>query len=176
VPVVDLRVVDPDEDGVGEIVVRGPTVMVGYVRDDDAVLDDEGFFRTGDLGRFDDEGYLYITGRSKDVIIRGGENIAARHVEERLAQHPGVREVAVVGLPHDDLGEEVGAVVVLTSDGATLAELADFAGAELAYFEVPTRWWLRRDQLPTTPFGKPDKVQLRSTFPADDTLQSGGRT
>jgi long-chain acyl-CoA synthetase len=174
VPVVDARIVEPDEDGVGEIAVRGPTVMLGYLGDDGVALDDEGFFRTGDLGRFDDDGYLYITGRSKDVIIRGGENIAARHVEERLAQHHGVREVAVVGLPHEDLGEEVGAVVVLAGDGASPAELADFARDELAYFEVPTRWWLRAADLPTTPFGKPDKVQLRANFPSDD--EDGGAT
>jgi long-chain acyl-CoA synthetase len=165
-PVLDVRILNPDRDGVGEIAVRGPTVMLGYAGESTSAVDDEGFFHTGDLGRLDDDGYLYITGRSKDVIIRGGENIAARHVEEAIARHPSVKEVAVVGLPHTDLGEEVGAAVVILNGSVKEEELAEFVRPVLAYFEVPTRWWLLQSDLPTTAFGKADKALLRSQWPA----------
>jgi long-chain acyl-CoA synthetase len=167
-PVIEARIDEPDADGVGEIIVRGPTVMLGYVAETHASIDEYGFFHTGDLGRLDDDGYLYITGRSKDVIIRGGENIAARHVEEKIARHPAVREVAVIGLPHNDLGEEVSAAVVLSDQSVTAHALAEFIRPSLAYYEVPSRWWLRLSELPTTAFGKPDKPKLRREWPSRD--------
>lgn len=160
-PVLDVKIDGPDADGVGEIIARGPTIMLGYVKEAEPSVDEDGYFHTGDLGRLDEDGYLYITGRSKDVIIRGGENIAARHVEETLSQHPAVREVAVVALDHPDLGEEVGAAVVVTDDEVDAEVLAGFLKSRLAYFEVPSRWWLSTEDLPTTAWNKPDKPRLR---------------
>jgi long-chain acyl-CoA synthetase len=140
-------------------------VMLGYVGDPpDAALDADGYFATGDLGRLDTAGYLYITGRSKDVIIRAGENTSAAHIEGELTAHPAVAEAAVLALPHPDLGEEVAAVVVIT-ETVTPRELAAFLRDRLAYFEVPSRWWLRAGELPTTAYGKPDKKLLRVSWP-----------
>lgn len=135
--------------------------MLGYWGcDDDPILTPDRWLRTGDLGRLDSDGYLYIVGRAKDVVIRGGENISTVRVEERLAEHPAVREVAVVGLPHEDLGEELAAAVVLYP-GIDLdeRELSDFAGQTLAYFAVPTAWRLF-DDLPKNASGKVLKSQI----------------
>ncbi len=93
-PVVELKIDCPDEDGVGEILARSPSVMIGYVGIDDGTIDSDGWLHTGDLGHINEEGYLFIDGRSKDVVIRGGENIACPHVEAALASHPAVVEVA----------------------------------------------------------------------------------
>jgi len=168
-PVTTIRIDHPDEHGCGEIVVRSPSVMLGYLgapgdADENPVTEDR-WLRTGDIGRLDDDGYLYVTDRSKDIVIRGGENIATPHVEGRLLAHPAVAEVAVVGLPHPSLGEELGAVVVLQEGmDVSPAALADFASAELAYFEVPTRWWLRREPLPQNTTGKVLKRVVRQRW------------
>jgi long-chain acyl-CoA synthetase len=174
-PVVDLRIDTPNADGDGEIVVRTPGQMIGYwggapdgagtdLIDD--LIDTEGWVHTGDLGRVVD-GLLYVTGRIKDLIIRGGENIAPAHVEAVLLRHPSVRNVAVLGLPDADLGERVAAVVQL-EPGAQVAEteLAEFAAAELASYERPADWWLRTDELPMQDSGKTDKLTLRTAWPA----------
>jgi long-chain acyl-CoA synthetase len=170
-PVVDLRIDRPNAEGDGEIVVRTPGQMVGYWGTAEVdLVDDEGWVHTGDQGRLVD-GLLYITGRIKDLIIRGGENIAPAHVEAALLRHPGVRNVAVLGLPHADLGEQVAAVVQLEPGARTDAtELAEFAGAALARFEVPAVWWLRTEELPMQDSGKTDKLALRADWPepADD--------
>lgn len=164
-PVVELRIVDPDPGGSGEVLVRSPTVMSGYLHGDDGTVDGDGWLHTGDLGRLDDEGYLYITGRSKDVVIRGGENIACPHVEAVLQGFPGVLEVAVFGLPHPDLGEElVATVVVRPGARVDLSALAKFAAGSLAYFSIPTRWHLQDDPLPTLATGKVDKRALARMF------------
>ena len=165
--VVDLRIDQPDAEGDGEIVVRTPGQMVGYwggVQAD--LIDDEGWVHTGDQGRVVD-GLLYVTGRIKDLIIRGGENIAPAHVESVLLRHPAVRNVAVLGLPDPDLGERVAAVVQL-EPGAEVSEteLAEFAGSDLARFEVPATWWLRTEELPMHDSGKTDKRTLRDDWPA----------
>jgi long-chain acyl-CoA synthetase len=152
---VEAKIDDPDGEGVGELLVRSPGVMRGYWGVvNDSVLTPDRWLRTGDLGRLDEDGFLLIVGRGKDVVIRGGENIASVRVEERLAEHPSVAEAAVVGLPHPDLGEELGAAVVL-HPGREVAEgeLASFAAETLAYFEVPTAWWFR-EQLPKNAMGK----------------------
>jgi len=164
-PVVELAIQDPGPDGVGEIAARTPTMTGGYLRDPEPVTDAEGWIRTGDLGRIDDEGWLYVTGRSKDVIIRGGENIAAATVERAVASHPDVVEVAVVALPHADLGEEVGAAVVLRP-GATAdtSALRAHAAATLARHEVPARWWLHPGPLPTNPSGKVLRREVRAEW------------
>jgi long-chain acyl-CoA synthetase len=174
-PVIDIKIVDQDADGAGRILVRGPTVMLGYVGDPPgAALDADGYFATGDLGRLDTAGYLYITGRSKDVIIRAGENISAAHVEGELTAHPAVAEAAVLALPHPDLGEEVAAVVVIKGT-VTPRELAAFLRDRLAYFEVPSRWWLRAKELPTTAYGKPDKKLLRASWPGPSSVAEESR-
>jgi len=161
-PVVELRIANPDAQGVGEIQARTPTATLGSWGETTSATDAEGWVRTGDLGRIED-GYLFLSGRSKDIIIRAGENIACAHVEQCLLQHAAVQEVAVVPLPHDDLGEEVAAVVLLR-DGhsATADELARHASAHLGRFEVPSRWWLRREPLPTNAAGKIAKAELKS--------------
>jgi long-chain acyl-CoA synthetase len=168
-PVVELRISEPDLDGIGEIEARSPTNMSGYlgVGDEEQVVDDQGWLRTGDLGRIDSDGHLYVVDRRKDVIIRGGENVASARVEARLAAHPSVAEVCVVGLANPDLGEEVGAVVVArTGSYLDRNTLATWAAAELAPFEVPTQWWIRTDSLPTNDVGKILKRKMRELWPA----------
>ncbi|MGQ0631403.1 MAG: class I adenylate-forming enzyme family protein [Sporichthyaceae bacterium] len=165
-PVVELRIEAPDSHGDGEIVVRTPGQLIGYwgeVQTD--ILDADGFVHTGDLGRIVD-GLLFVTGRIKDLIIRGGENIAPTHVEAALLTHPQVRNAAVLGRPDADLGEVVGAVVEI-EPGAALdpADLAAHVSPLLARFAVPTQWWIREDPLPVTDAGKTDKRALARDWP-----------
>lgn len=169
-PVVELRIREPDDAGVGEILARSPTMMTGYWGlPEDRTVDEDGWLHTGDLGRRDDEGHLYVLDRSKDVIIRGGENIAGSHVEERLLRHPDVAQVAVVGLPHPDLGEQVAAVVVPRSGSSpSVADLTAHAAAGLAHFEVPTVWWIRLEELPISSVGKVLKRELRAAWPSEE--------
>jgi long-chain acyl-CoA synthetase len=164
-PVVELKLVGAGDDGVGEVHARTPTVMSGYWGDAASIVDADGWIHSGDLGVVDDDGYLYIVDRSKDIVIRGGENVAGAHVEARLLEHPDVAEAAVVGLAHADLGEEVAAIVV-PRPGARLdeASLRTHAAATLSYFEVPTRWWIRGEPLPTNAVGKVLKRELRDGF------------
>ncbi|MBX7430510.1 acyl--CoA ligase [Mycobacterium sp. Y57] len=166
VPVAEIRIDAPDEKGIGEIQARSPAVMDGYWGEPESTgFTDDGWLLTGDLGWVDDDGFLYVTGRSKDMIIRGGENIAPAHIEACLMEHPAVREAAVVGLPDPDLGEEVGAVVSV-DPGSTDAQgdLEAFLAARLAHFEVPARWWLREDELPKNDSGKILKYRLREEW------------
>ena len=158
-PVVELRISDA-----GEILVRSPTVMLGYLGQDDGTVDADGWLHTGDLGHLDADGYLYLDGRSKDVVIRGGENIACAHVELALARHPDVVEVAVLGIPHPDLGEELAAVVVHRGDAPTGEDLREFLTGTLAYFAIPARWVIRTEPLPTLAGEKADKNALRALF------------
>jgi long-chain acyl-CoA synthetase len=162
----DLQIHNPDEQGEGEIWMRTPSAMTAYWGAAEQIIDNEGWIHSGDLGRIDPSGFLYVTGRTKDIIIRGGENVSVMAIEQRLSQHQEVLEVAIVGLPHADLGEEVGAAVVVRRDGATSSrELADFVATTLAYYQVPTRWWLRVEPLPTNAAGKVVKTELRATWP-----------
>jgi len=155
--------VAPGEEG--EIVARGPKQFLGYqdpAADADAFVDST-WFRTGDLARFDEEGYLIVTDRVKDIIIRGGENISAREVEEVLARHPAVAEVAVCAAPDEVWGEAVCAVLV-PRDGATaptVQELDEMAvAAGLATYKRPSRVVVT-DALPRTAAGKVRKRDLR---------------
>lgn len=172
-PVVELKINEPDSSGKGEIIARSPTNMTEYLGScDPSVIDAEGWLHTGDTGYIDDDGYLFVVGRIKDVIIRGGENIAAANVEITIKEHPSVAEVAVIGLPDKEFGEVVGAVVVLNGGSKlTSKALEEFAAEKLAYFEVPTRWWFRDEPLPTNATGKVVKQRLREAWPADDEQQ-----
>jgi long-chain acyl-CoA synthetase len=174
-PVVEVRF-EPTGDEMldavgGEIAVRSPGVMLGYwgAAPGESDIDPDGWLRTGDVGRQDEDGWLYLVGRKKDIVIRGGENIACAHVEARLREHPDVSEVAVVGLPHADLGEEVGAAIV-PRGGAELdtAKLGAFAAETLAHYAVPRRWWVRDEPLPTNATGKIVKRELVAAWPAAD--------
>ncbi|MEU9272985.1 class I adenylate-forming enzyme family protein [Streptomyces sp. NPDC048251] len=168
VPVAELRIDEPDAAGIGEIVARSPAVMDGYWSEpDDSVFTPDGWLRSGDLGWLDADGYLYVTGRKKDLVVRGGENIAPAHIESCLLKHPAVREAAVVGLPHRVFGEEVGAIVSLLP-GADPSEedLAGFLRPDLAPFEMPTRWWLCHDDLPKGDTGKIVKYELLNAWVA----------
>lgn len=161
---VELTVRHPDAEGIGEIGARTPTMTSGYLNDPTPIADEDGWIFSGDLGRIDDEGWLYVTGRSKDVIIRGGENIAAANVERTLLTHPDVVEIAAVALPHPDLGEEVGAAVVLRAPVDAEA-LRTHASALLGRHELPTRWWFHPGPLPTNPSGKILRRQVRDEWP-----------
>lgn len=176
-PVVELRIKEPDAEGVGEIQARTPTATGGYLSDPGGVTDQEGWITSGDLGRIDDEGWLYITGRLKDIIIRGGENIASAHVEHALLTYPDVQEVAVVALPHPDLGEEVGAAVVLRP-GATVSTrgLLEHVSTSLGAYERPSKWWWRHEPLPTNATGKILRREVREEWLAKGAGDIWGET
>ncbi|MFZ2174914.1 MAG: class I adenylate-forming enzyme family protein [Rhodococcus sp. (in: high G+C Gram-positive bacteria)] len=140
----------------GEVCVRSPFVMLGYWEDEaatDAAIGPGRWLRTGDFGVVEN-GRLRLTGRRSDLILRGGENIYPTEIEQTLDEHPDVVECAVIGVPHEDLGEEVSAVVVLHEGTTTTAEeLREFAAERLSYFKVPTRWRLTTDLLPRNATG-----------------------
>lgn len=161
-PCAEIRI-DPIAGEVsGEVLVRSPTVMLHYLGGPDGTIDASGWLHTGDVGHVNKEGYLFLDGRSKDIIIRGGENVACAHVEGALLEHPEVVEAAVFGTPHPDLGEAVTAVLVLAT-ASTLQpdDLAKHLTSRLAYFEIPERWSFRTEPLPTLPGEKIDKVRLK---------------
>jgi long-chain acyl-CoA synthetase len=153
---VEMRLVDV-QDGVGEIVIRGHNVMKGYWNNPEATakaITADGWFHTGDMARVDDDGYYFIVDRKKELIIRGGFNIYPREIEEVLHEHPDVMEGAVVGIPHDELGEEVGAAVVLKPGSeATTDDIKAFVKARVAAYKYPRVVWLL-DALPKGPTGK----------------------
>ena len=171
---VEMRVVGVDggrlPDGeVGEIAIRGPNVMKGYWGKPEATAQAirDGWFHTGDLATVDDDGYFFIVGRTKDLIIRGGYNVYPREIEETLLEHQAVAEVAVIGIPHVDLGEEVGAAVKLKPGmTATPADLRAFARERVAAYKYPRHVWFVRE-LPTGPTGK---ILRREVQPPPDLL------
>lgn len=174
-PVIEVRIGGDDDrevprGEVGEIWLKGPTVIRGYFELPEATAQAfvDGWFRTGDAGRLDDDGYLYVVDRLKDVVIRGGENIYAAEVEAALYEHPDVTEAAIIGVPHDRLGEEVGAVVRVR-EGSTLSadDVRAHVGARLAGFKVPTHVWISTDELPRNATGKVLKRQLREALTAE---------
>jgi long-chain acyl-CoA synthetase len=175
VPVGDteIRLVDQDDNDVpagepGELVMRGSFVMTGYWNRDEAT--DEvmrgGWFHTGDIATIDDDGYYFIVDRKKDLIIRGGYNVYPRELEEVLYEHDAVREAAVLGVPHPDLGEEVGAAVAL-KDGASAdpEELRQYMKQRVAAYKYPRVIWLV-DELPKGPTGKIIKREIE--VPAEE--------
>ena len=154
----------------GEVGIRGESVMSGYLDNPAANQASfvNGWFRTGDQGSFDDDGYLTITGRLKELINRGGEKVAPREIDIALLEHPDVVEAAAFAIPHERLGEDVGAAVVLR-DGAdvTAAQLRVFVGERLAPFKVPRRV-IVVDALPRGRTGKVERTSLASTLGLDD--------
>jgi long-chain acyl-CoA synthetase len=171
-PVMELKIVDENDNEVpigdtGEICIKGPTVFKGYFNQPEATAAAivNGWFHTGDVGRLDEDGYLYVVDRIKDVIIRGGENIYAAEIEAVLYEHPDVSEAAIVGLPDEKYGEIVGAYVRL-HDGAIATEddLREWVRGRLAAFKVPAVVDIRSDALPRNATGKVLKRELRDAF------------
>ncbi|MFI8767852.1 class I adenylate-forming enzyme family protein [Streptomyces sp. NPDC053792] len=167
-PVTEVRIERPDAAGVGELWLRGQSLVRGYWGNEAATraaFTEDGWFRTGDLARVDEDGRVAIVDRLTDMVIRGGENVYCVEVEGVLHEHPDVIDAAVLGVPHPLLGEEVVAVVRLrpgadTGAGATEA-LRAHVGARLAAFKVPARIFVRAEELPRNPTGKILKRQLR---------------
>ncbi len=169
-PHVEVKIVDPEtgnvvpRGGSGELCTRGYSVMLGYWADDDATriaIDAAGWMHTGDLATMDEEGYVNIVGRIKDMIIRGGENVYPREVEEYLHTHPAVSEAQVIGVPSEKYGEEVMAWI-RTRPGSTLveSEMLAFCTGKIATFKIP-RYWKFVDAFPMTVTGKVQKFRMR---------------
>jgi len=152
---------------VGEIWVSGPTLFRGYWRHPEATAETlvQGWLRTGDVGFLDDEGFLYIEDRLKDMILRGGANVYCAEVESVLYEYPSVLEAAVCGLPDERLGESVAAVVVVR-EGAHLTEheLSDFLATRLAAYKIPTRFAFTAERLPASATGKIAKSALARLY------------
>jgi fatty-acyl-CoA synthase len=177
-PHVELKVVDPRTGetvamgAMGEICVRGPIVMDGYFRMPEAsaaTIDAEGFLHTGDLGSLDADGYVRISGRAREVIIRGGENIYPAEVEDALLAHPAIAAAAVVGAPDERWGQVVCAAVQLKAgaEPPTPEALEAHAALRLAHFKVPRRWRFV-DAFPLTPSAKIRKVDVETMFLEED--------
>jgi long-chain acyl-CoA synthetase len=180
VPVCEVAIVPEEFEGsepspdlprgpsvVGELWIKGPNVVRGYWHKPEATAQSfsRGWLHTGDIGRIDDEGFIYIVDRAKDMIIRGGENVYSVIVEAAIFEHPDVADCAVVGVPHPTLGEEVAAVIVLRPGRTVEAEeISRHVAQRLARFEVPTRIFFRTLALPRNPQGKVLKRELRDTL------------
>ncbi len=169
---VEFRLVTADgaevpEGEVGEIAIRGPNVMKGYWARPEATAEaiPDGWLRTGDLARCDADGFYFIVDRKKDVVIRGGFNVYPREIEEVLYEHPAVAEAAVIGIPHETLGEEIGAAAALKPGAsATPAELRAFVKERVAAYKYPRHVWLV-EALPKGPTGK---ILRREVHPPKD--------
>jgi long-chain acyl-CoA synthetase len=169
---VEVEVVDENDrrvkpGEVGEVVARGPNVMMGYWKrpEETAAALRGGWLRTGDMATIDDEGYIYLVDRKKDMIISGGENVYSTEVENVIYQHPAVREAAVIGVPDDKWGEAVKAIVTL-KDSASLteSELIGFCASRLADYKVPKSVEIREGELPKSGAGKILKKELREPY------------
>ena len=176
VAVCEVKVVDPDGNDVpvgevGELWIKGPNVVKGYWNKPEATeaAFGGGWFRSGDGATLDDEGFVYIVDRLKDMVIRGGENVYCAEIEAAMFEHPEVSDVAVIGVPHDVLGEEVGAVVLRTPGSTVTAEaLQAHVRERLAAFKVPTHFFFRDEPLPRNPQGKVLKRELKEeVLPAE---------
>jgi fatty-acyl-CoA synthase len=172
IPTVAARVVDDDMNDVpvgqvGEIVYRAPTLMAGYWNDPEATAEAfaGGWFHSGDLVRCDDEGYVWVVDRKKDMIISGGENIYCAEVENVLASHPAIIEVAVIGRAHEKWGEVPVAVAAVAQEGLTLGDLGGFLNERLARYKHPKALEIV-DALPRNPAGKVLKTELRARYGA----------
>ena len=181
----DLKIVDPVTTAelpvgeIGELWARGPMIVEGYWNKPEATAETfvDGWVRTGDLAKLDEEGFCYIVDRAKDIVIRGGENIYSLEVEDALYEHPAVMDAAVVGIPHRTLGEEPAAVVHLSSGStATEDELRDWVRERLAGFKVPVRVLFSDETLPRNANGKILKKDLKELFENDESFGKKGRT
>jgi long-chain acyl-CoA synthetase len=171
---VEMKVVDENDEEVpqgevGEIVIRGHNVMKGYWRRPEATEEAMrgGWFHSGDMARVDEDGYFFIVDRKKDLIIRGGYNVYPREVEEVLYEHPKIREAAVLGVPHDEWGEEIGAAVVC-HDGEDLSpeEVSEYVKERIAAYKYPRVVWFL-DELPKGPTGKILKREIEAPAASD---------
>jgi long-chain acyl-CoA synthetase len=180
---VEMKVVDDDgnevgQGEVGEIVIRGHNVMKGYWNRDDATREAmrDGWFHTGDVAKIDDDGYFFIVDRKKDMIIRGGYNVYPREVEEVLYEHPAVNEAAVIGVPDENMGEEVAAAVSL-KDGEDVSEdeLRAYVKEQVAGYKYPRRIWFV-DELPKGPTGKILKREIEVPEPAPAPVRTGEKS
>jgi long-chain acyl-CoA synthetase len=171
-PVVELRVVDEEGNDlppnqVGELLIRGPNVVKGYWNKPEATAETfvDGWLHSGDLGRIDEEGFVYIVDRKKDMILRGGENIYCVEIEDVLYAHPKVLEAAIIGVPDKVFGEEVKAVIHLKEGlQATEEEIQEFCGQHLAHFKVPKYVAFTESLLPRNPQGKVVKPELKEKY------------
>lgn len=178
-PNVEIRVVDPHGGAVpanveGELEIRTPLTIRNYFGETDLASDTvtaDGFFRIGDVGKLDEDGYLYITGRAREMIVCGAYNVFPAEIENVLADHPGIREAAVIGIPDDEYGEQIMAYCEVTGGHALdLAEVQDFVAARLASFKQP-RIFEFVSELPRTGTGKVAKARLREPFWAGRTFR-----
>jgi long-chain acyl-CoA synthetase len=172
---VEMRIVDEDDNDVqqgevGEIVIRGHNIMKGYWNRPDATAEAMrgGWFHSGDMARTDEDGYFYIVDRKKDLIIRGGYNVYPREVEEVLYEHPKIREAAVVGIPDERWGEEIGAAVVV-HDGEELApqEVSAYVKDQIAAYKYPRVVWFL-EELPKGPTGKILKREIEAPVRSEE--------
>jgi long-chain acyl-CoA synthetase len=151
----------------GEIWFKGPHLIRGYWNKPEATAETivDGWLRTGDLGRLDAEGFVYVEDRAKDMVLRAGENVYCAEVEAAIYEHPAVYEAAVFGVPHERLGEEVAATVfVRPGMDLSVEELQSHVRERLAGFKVPTQVKLVHEALPRNPAGKILKRELRDAF------------
>ena len=169
VPIMQVKIVDPNDSEqpngeVGEVCLAGPMLIRGYWNRPEATAETirNGWLHTGDLGYLDDEGFLYVVDRIKDMVLRGGENVYCSEVEAAIFEHDGIHEVAVFGLPHDRLGEEVVAAIYPTP-GTTidLDALSAFLAERIAPFKIPSKWFIRNEPLPRGATGKILKREIR---------------
>ena len=169
IPIMQVRIVGPDggelpAGEVGEVLLSGPMIIRCYWNRPEATAETivDGWLHTGDLGYLDDEGFLFLVDRAKDMVLRGGENVYCAEVEAAIYEHPAVHEAAVFGMPHERLGEEVSAAVLARpGDTIDVDQLTAFLQERIAKFMVPTRWFIRHEPLPRGATGKILKREIR---------------
>ena len=157
----------------GELWVRGAQVIRGYLNRPEATSETitNGWLHTGDIARIDEEGFIYIVDRKKDMVLRGGENVYCAEVETVIFEHSSVSEVSVFGVPDDRLGEEIGAAVYLKNEEAlTAGELRSFLDSRIAKYKIPRYVWFTESPLPRNASGKFLKRELRGKLKLEDSL------